>query len=108
VEADVTLNYIIIEGKNNGWRKGYLNLDQTFRVDFDKLLFILIALKQIEILVTMTRSFKQKYSLPIPRKIHKPFRLADVIEQKAQVEYVCAVVSDSEMRKVLKTLSEMY
>lgn len=45
VEGFVILDCIITEDKNGGQGEGYLNPDQTFRAEFNELLFISITLK---------------------------------------------------------------
>jgi hypothetical protein len=49
VEAEPSI-YIMGEDKNSGKGKVWRKSDQTFQADFNELLFILLALKLIEIM----------------------------------------------------------
>lgn len=49
-------NYVIVEDRNCEERKDYSNLDQTFQVEFNELLFISLALKLNRIFVDSLRN----------------------------------------------------
>ena len=58
-----------------GRRKVTQPLDQTFRADFNELLFISIALKLIEILEDFDGNYDGSISLPIPQIFEPSYRI---------------------------------